>query len=60
MEGTLHDIVHCLTIARTHSELISERHPEYAVPLKRFQKEIRRVQKELITKVCPGLLSEED
>jgi hypothetical protein len=60
MEATLHDIVHFLTIARTHSDLISERHPEYAVPLKRFQDEVQRIQSELIKRVRPGLLSDED
>ena len=60
MEESLHNSLKFLTAGRAHAELISVQHPEYTVPLKRFQREIRRVQRELITKVRPGLLSEED
>lgn len=60
MEELLHNSLKFLTAGRAHAELSSVECPEYTVPLKRFQKEIRRVQRELITKVRPGLLSEED
>jgi hypothetical protein len=60
MEEPLHNSVRFLTSARAHAELISVWHPEYTVPLKRFQQEVQRVQRELITQVRPGLLSDED
>lgn len=60
MEESLHNSVKLLTAVRAHAELISVRHPEYTVPLKRFQKEVQRVRRELITKVRPGLLSDDD
>jgi len=60
MEATLHDIVNFLTIARAYAEVISGQRPEYAAPLKRFQEEAQRVQRELIKKVRPVLLSDED
>jgi hypothetical protein len=40
MEGNLHEIINCLVPAITFAELISERQPEYTVPLKRFQDEV--------------------
>jgi len=60
MEESLHNSLKFLTAARAHADLISVQRPEYTVPLKRFQKEIRHVQKELITNVCPRLLSEDE
>ena len=35
-------------------------HPEYTVPMKRFEEELRRVSKALIKRVRPCLLSDED
>jgi hypothetical protein len=60
LEGNLHDIVNCLVPAIAFAELISERQPEYAIPLKRFQEEVQRVKRELIQKVYPGVFSNED
>jgi hypothetical protein len=59
-EESLHNSVKFLTAARAHAELISVQHPEYTVPLKRFQKGVQRVQRELMTQVRPGVLSDED
>jgi hypothetical protein len=59
VDGNLHEIVNCLVPIITFVEIISERHQKYTVPLKRFQEEVRRVQQELIKKVCPGLFSDE-
>jgi hypothetical protein len=58
-EGNMHEIVNCLVPIITFAEIISERHPKYTVPLKRFQEELRRVKQELIKKVCPGVFSDE-
>jgi hypothetical protein len=60
MKGNLPEIVNCLMPAITLAVLISERQPEYTVPLKRFQEEVQRVEQELIKKVSPGVLSDED
>lgn len=60
MKGNLPEIVNCLMPAIALAELISERQPEYTVPLKRFQEEVQWVKRELIKKVYPGLLSDED
>jgi hypothetical protein len=46
--------------AIVYAEVISERQPEYTVPLKRFQGEVQRVKRELIKKVYPGVFSDED
>jgi hypothetical protein len=51
----LHDIVSSLTIARSYADLISEWQPDYANPLKRFQREVQRVQRVLIKQVHPEL-----
>ena len=51
VDGNLNEIVNCLVHVVTFAEIISERHPKYTVPLKRFQEELRRVQQELIKKV---------
>ena len=60
VEGNLHEIVNCLVPAIAFAVIISERQPEYTVPLKRFQEEVQRVRQELIKKVSPGVLSDED
>jgi len=60
MEGNLFEIVNCLVPVITFAVIISERQPEYTVPLKRFQEEVQRVRQELIKKVRPGVLSDED
>ena len=60
VEGNLHEIVTCLIPAIAFAVIISEGQPEYTVPLKRFQEEVQRVRRELIKKVSPGLLSDED
>lgn len=60
MEGNLFEIVNCLVPVITFAVIISERQPEYTVPLKRFQEEVQRVRQELIMKVRPGVLSDED
>ena len=60
VEGNLHEIVNCLVPAIAFAVIISERQPEYTVPLKRFQEEVQRVRQELIKKVRPGVLSDED
>ena len=51
VEGNLPNIVNCLIPAITFAELISERQPEFTVPLKRFQEEVHRVERELIKNV---------
>jgi len=60
VEGNMHEIVNCLLPVITFAEIISERHPKYTVPLKRFQEEVRRVQQELFKKVSPGARSDEE
>jgi hypothetical protein len=60
VEGNLHEIVTCLIPAIAFAVIISERQPEYTIPLKRFQEEVRRVKSELINKVCRGVLSDVD
>lgn len=60
VEGNLHEIVTCLIPALALAELFSERQPEYTVPLKRFQEELRRVKSELINKVCRDVLPDVD
>lgn len=60
LEESLHNSLKFLTAAGAHAELISVQCPEYTVPLKRFQKEVQRARRELMTKVHPDLLSEED
>ena len=51
VDGNMHELVHCLGPVIVFAEIISEQQPEYTVPLKRFQEEVRRVQQELIKKV---------
>jgi ribosome-binding factor A len=60
MEVKLPDIVGGLSVARVFATIISEQQPDYAVPLKRVQEEAFRVQRELIEKIYPGSLSDED
>jgi hypothetical protein len=62
LEGSLFEILNCLIPVTTFAELISERQPEYTVPLIRFQEEVQRVRQELIKKVRPGpgVFSDED
>ena len=60
LEEYLHNSLKFVTAAGAHAELISVQCPEYTVHLKRFQKELQRARRELMTKVQPGLLSEED
>ena len=60
MEAKLPDIVGGLSVARVFATIISEQQPDYAVPLKRVQEEAFRVQRELIEKIYPGSLSDED
>jgi hypothetical protein len=62
VEGNLFGIVNCLVPVITFAVIISERQPEYTVPLKRFQEEVQRVRQELIKKVRPGVgvLSDEE
>jgi hypothetical protein len=62
VDGNLHEIVNCLMPVITFAVIISERQPEYTVPLKRFQEEVQRVRQELIKKVRPGVgvLSDEE
>ena len=60
LEESLHHSLRFLTAAGAHAEFISVQRPEYTVPLKRFQKELQRARRELMTKVHPGLLSKKD
>ena len=57
--GNLHDCLTPYTLAVAFADLISERQPEYTVPLKRFREELQRVQQEMIKKVYPGVFSNE-
>ena len=61
-EGSLFEILNCLVPVITFAAIISERQPEYTVPLKRFQEEVQRIRQELIKKikVGPGVFSDED
>ncbi len=60
VEGNMFGILNCLIPIITFAVIISERQPKYTVPLKRFQEEVQRVQQELIKRVRPGVLSDED
>ena len=62
LEGSLFEILNCLIPVITFAQIISERQPEYTVPLKRFYEEVQRVRQELIKKVRPGpgVFSDED
>jgi hypothetical protein len=62
VEGNMFGILNCLIPVITFAVIISERQPEYTVPLKRFQEEVQRVRQELIKKVKagPGVFSDED
>jgi ferric-dicitrate binding protein FerR (iron transport regulator) len=62
VEGNMFGILNCLIPVITFAVIISERQPEYTVPLKRFYEEVRRVQQELIKKVQvgSGVFSDED
>ena len=51
MQPTLHDIVHNLTVARAHAELLAERYPEYHAAVSRFTEETHRAQKQLVLKL---------
>lgn len=55
MEVTLHDIVNGLTSARAQAQIMADRYPAYQDALLRFNKEVQRVQKELILKIRPEL-----
>jgi hypothetical protein len=55
MQPTLHDIVHNLTVARAHAELIAERYPEHHAAVSRFIEETYRAQKQLVLKLRPEL-----
>jgi hypothetical protein len=55
MQPTLHDIVHNLTVARAHAELIAERYPEHHAAVSRFTEETYRAQKQLVLKLRPEL-----
>ena len=58
--GHMHEIITCLMPAITFAEIISEQQPKYTAPLKRLQEEIYRVTRELLKKVSPGSVSDED
>ena len=62
LEGSLFEILNCLTPILVLVELLSEQQPEYAVPLKRFNEEVQRARQDLIKKVRPGpgVLSDEN
>lgn len=62
VEGNMFGILNCLIPVITFVVIISERQPEYTVPLKRFQEEVQRVRQELIKKVQvgSGVFSDED
>jgi len=55
MQPTLHDIVHNLTVARAHAELIAEGYPEHRVAVSRFTEETYRAQKQLVLELRPDL-----
>jgi hypothetical protein len=59
-DAVLYDIVSCLTRARAHASFVSEQQPEYTLSLKRFQEEIQGIQGELMEKVRPVFLPEEN
>jgi hypothetical protein len=51
MDTTLHDIVHWLTIARAQAQLFAEQHPEHYSSVQRFEQELQRAQRELISRI---------
>lgn len=54
MESTLHDIVQGAMIAGIHAERMSKSQPNHAKSLKKFIKESKRIQRELIASVHPA------
>lgn len=58
MDASLPDLFLRVGAAIAFARLISERHPEYTVPMKQFEEEVVRVKRELIKRV--GLQWDED
>jgi hypothetical protein len=56
----VHDLVNFLIKARSYADRVSQRNPEYMVPLKRFHEELQRIQNELLRTIRPGWLSDEE
>jgi hypothetical protein len=55
MQASLHDIVHNLTIARAHADLLAEDYPEHQAAVLRFTQGMYRAQRQLLAKVRPEL-----
>ena len=51
MESTLHDIVHGVTIARVHAEMMAEQQPQHAKSLKKFAVGLDRLRKEVVAHI---------
>ena len=59
MKAELDEIVHWLTMARAHAQVLAERHPSYRTAIRRFDEGVKRAQEELMVKVQPNLSQDE-